>query len=385
MTTVILNLNDVVILITVFQCLILGTIIMLLGGIKFYQRILLGLFLYALAADFADTLIYWAEPVKERLLAYSPLLFFALKPLSFLAPPLLFLYVKSTLFSDFKLRAIHLAHGLPFLLMFVGVSAFVATHSTELMTRYILDYNALYETRVFHYYVNAKHVVFLSYGAAAFEAVRIYYRNIENEYSSTKHIGQEWIRLLIVGFFAIWALYYLSYLGSAIIENEIFSTTMGLTGNYFSLIFINILIAYGLTRSSAFGGVRERGHSLHDTDQKEAKSEAVYHKIRACMDQENLYLDPELSLERLAQEVEEPLKTTSTAINRYYGKNFFEMINSYRIEKAKELIRSDGQLSMQQVMELSGFNSKATFNRCFKKEAECTPSEYKKKGLKASP
>ncbi len=385
METVLLNLNDVVILITVFQCLILGCIIMALQGIKFYQRFLLAPFLFALAADFSDTLIYWSEPIKEQLLSRSPLFFVALKPASFLAPPLLFLYVKSALFSDFRIRPIHLLHALPFAFMALGVTILIATQSRETMAGYILDYATLYETSMFQFYVNFKHLTFLAYGGAAFLSVRTYYRNIEHEYSSTAHLSQEWLRLLIVGYFSIWSLYYLSYLGSAIIENDTVSTTMGLTGNYFSLIFINMLIAYGLTRSSAFGGVRERAHSLNDTEQKDDRIELVYRKIHQCMNEQNLYLDPELSLDRLAQEIGEPLKVASAAINRYYNKNFFEMINGYRINRAKVLIRDDPQLSMQRVMEMSGFNSKATFNRCFKKETGGTPSDYKKEGLQSSP
>lgn len=383
MTSVIFNLNDVIILITIFQCLILGAVIALLKGIKLNQRILLTLFLFTIAADFTDTLIYWSDPIKHRLMAYSHLPFFLLKPLSFLAPPLLFLYVKSTLFSDFRLGTIHLVHGLPFIIALLSVMAFIGISSDEQLAAYVLDYVQLYETSFYHYYANVKHLTFIGYSLWAIVAVRTYYRNLQNEHSSTKHTHQEWIRLLIIGFLAIWSLYYLSYLGSSIVENDIASTTLGLSGNYFSLIFINILVAYGFTRSTRFGGVSERGH--HDDHGTDPKTAAVYQKIHTSLETQQLYLDPELSLERLAQEIGEPPKATSTAINRHYRKNFFEVINHYRIEQAKALIRSHEHLSMQQVIERSGFNSKSTFNRCFKKETGLTPSDYKKTGAESQP
>src|SRR5690606_4741131 len=75
-----------------------------------------------------------------------------------------------------------------------------------------------------------------------------------------------------------------------------------------------------------------------------------------------------------------PPRALSNIINRQFECNFFEFINSYRIEEAKRLLAAPEYASknMLEVMYDVGFNSKATFNTLFKKKVGMTPSEYRK-------
>ena len=61
------------------------------------------------------------------------------------------------------------------------------------------------------------------------------------------------------------------------------------------------------------------------------------------------------------------------------GKSFFDLINSYRIEEAKKMIKEpeDEKMTISEVMYKVGFNSKSSFNTAFKKYTGLTPSEYK--------
>ena len=60
--------------------------------------------------------------------------------------------------------------------------------------------------------------------------------------------------------------------------------------------------------------------------------------------------------------------------------NFFEMLAFYRVEHAKKLIRQDkkGKITVEELAELVGYNSKSSFNSAFKKYSSKTPSEYRK-------
>ena len=60
------------------------------------------------------------------------------------------------------------------------------------------------------------------------------------------------------------------------------------------------------------------------------------------------------------------------------GKNYSEMINSYRVEKAKELICIEEEIKLFQVAELVGFASYKAFAEAFKKYAGMSPENYKK-------
>lgn len=60
------------------------------------------------------------------------------------------------------------------------------------------------------------------------------------------------------------------------------------------------------------------------------------------------------------------------------GKNYSEMINSYRVEKAKELISTEEEIKMFQIAELVGFTSYKAFAEAFKKYTGISPESYRK-------
>ena len=90
------------------------------------------------------------------------------------------------------------------------------------------------------------------------------------------------------------------------------------------------------------------------------------------------YLDPELDLAKLSALVDLNPKQVSHTINRSFSKNFYEYINSYRVEAFKQLA-SDPENKKLTLLGLAfecGFKSKSTFNDAFKKTTGKTPSQY---------
>ena len=70
----------------------------------------------------------------------------------------------------------------------------------------------------------------------------------------------------------------------------------------------------------------------------------------------------------------------SDLINRSFNQNFFDFINTYRIEEAKKMLTHDtgGRRTVLEVLYDSGFNSKSAFNNAFKKYTGITPTEYRR-------
>lgn len=104
-------------------------------------------------------------------------------------------------------------------------------------------------------------------------------------------------------------------------------------------------------------------------------------KIQTYLETTKPYLNPELRLSELAQHFEVNISHLSTLINLCFSQNFNDLINTYRIEVFLQKI-SSGQLQHFTLMSIaydSGFNSKTTFNRAFKKYTGLTPSEFLKK------
>ena len=98
------------------------------------------------------------------------------------------------------------------------------------------------------------------------------------------------------------------------------------------------------------------------------------------MVEDQLHLNPDLTLGMLAAHLDISAQELSATINGSIGKNFNDFINEYRVKTFQDKIQRGRatELSLLGVAFESGFNSKATFNRTFKKFTGKSPSEYLK-------
>ena len=103
-------------------------------------------------------------------------------------------------------------------------------------------------------------------------------------------------------------------------------------------------------------------------------------RILALMHKDKLYLQPDLTLSDLAATLKTNTSVLSLAINAGFEKNFNDFINEYRVEdfKAKMASKEFQHLTLLAVAFESGFNSKTTFNRAFKKFTNQNPSDFQK-------
>ena len=103
-------------------------------------------------------------------------------------------------------------------------------------------------------------------------------------------------------------------------------------------------------------------------------------RILEVMDVEKPYINTELSREHLAQQLDISVHHLSEVLNINFGQNYYNFINAYRVEEAKRILDTDNKnLTMLAIAFDSGFNSKASFNRVFKKITGTTPSQYKER------
>lgn len=98
--------------------------------------------------------------------------------------------------------------------------------------------------------------------------------------------------------------------------------------------------------------------------------------------QNELFLNPNLTLAETAQELQISKHLLSQYINEKLGKSFNSFINEFRIDKAKDLLLSNKNYSVEGVGYESGFNSKATFFTVFKKLTGQTPAAFQKTNMK---
>jgi len=107
----------------------------------------------------------------------------------------------------------------------------------------------------------------------------------------------------------------------------------------------------------------------------------VLPKLTRLMQEEKVFLEPDLSLQKLSQQLHVHYNHLSRIINEHLGKSFNDYINGFRIEEARKML-ADPEESQKTILEIAydtGFYSKSVFNTAFKKFTGMTPSQYKKK------
>ena len=128
--------------------------------------------------------------------------------------------------------------------------------------------------------------------------------------------------------------------------------------------------------------------SRNDISKEEQESEMLSYikgmiepKLRHCMEEEKIYLDPKLSLKNVAVALGSNTKYLSLYINRCIGCTFNDYINSFRVQESCRILEQmtiSDRLNMTEVAEKSGFNSVSSFNRYFRTKMGVTPKEYYK-------
>lgn len=93
---------------------------------------------------------------------------------------------------------------------------------------------------------------------------------------------------------------------------------------------------------------------------------------------EKPYLNRELTIYDLSAQLKIPRHFLSEVINEHMGKNFYNLVNEYRVEEVKQRIVDPAyrNLTILAIAYDSGFNSKSSFNTIFKEKTGKTPSEY---------
>lgn len=118
-----------------------------------------------------------------------------------------------------------------------------------------------------------------------------------------------------------------------------------------------------------------RGKLLDDAELNEIKV-----RLLTLIEEKEPYLDSQLNLLKLADELNINSHQLSYVLNEGFGENFFNFINKYRVKKASTLLSDPryDHLNMVAIGYDAGFNSKTSFNTTFKKMTTYTPSEFRK-------
>lgn len=127
-------------------------------------------------------------------------------------------------------------------------------------------------------------------------------------------------------------------------------------------------------------GGKTHGAKYANSSLKAVDRVRIIKDLTLLMQEEQVFLDPDLTIEKLASRLSTSRHHLSQALNEQLGQSFFDYVNRWRIERAKDLLR-DPDLSHQKIAAIAydaGFNSLSTFNEVFRKTEGQTPSQFRK-------
>jgi len=165
--------------------------------------------------------------------------------------------------------------------------------------------------------------------------------------------------------------YELSFIGLTV-----FAFLYGFFGFYQPDIFTELEGKQG--KQAAAGNTGNTSPKYQRSGLKKKDIEIYKKKIINYMSDEKPYLDRELSISQLADKLSIPRHFVTEVINNHLGKNFYNLVNEYRVEEVKRRL-SDPKYKNLTILAIaydSGFNSKSAFNTIFKDLTGQTPSQY---------
>lgn len=110
---------------------------------------------------------------------------------------------------------------------------------------------------------------------------------------------------------------------------------------------------------------------------------AVVERLKACLEGQRLFLDPDLTVAHLAARADVAPREASAAL-RAGGSNFADFVNLRRVEEAKRLLGSPEHrhLTVDAIGNRAGFRSRSVFYAAFRRHAGGSPAEYRTSGLR---
>lgn len=232
-----------------------------------------------------------------------------------------------------------------------------------------------------------------------------YRKQLKNVFSNHDDKALNWMNWLLFIAISTWLFSLATVFSSNLFDNFLFNIR---TESFLSLLLVWSLAHFGLQQKPGFIGysesvditvpnnetqnkVAQKKEAQNNEDNVEISSPMKYQrsaldavqssriadKINNIMSNEQLYLDSNLSLQKLANHLAISPNYISQTLNETLCTNFFDFINKWRIEAAKPKILANQDSVLNVALEV-GFNARSSFYKAFKQETGKTPSEFRK-------
>lgn len=397
MNFVVFNFHDVILLMTTMLCCFFALLLIATNPPKNISNYFLAAFLIAHALIPLHELILWGADFKLLVREHVPGIYFIGGFAYYLDAVLLYFYVKSLVFRDFHIRPKDYLHLIPLglfvIFMLLAFYRFPAATRLEWINTEAFVYSPSHIGMDFFC-----KFLRVGYCLAGFLLIYKYKDILKNTHSNIEKVDILWLKILVMGFLVVTCMeaflslakvfgYVIGYDFQAPHPQGNPIEYIGLSGNYAGFFLVCTLVFTSMRYFSNFEAVKQK--ESKEPPKKSAQEKLLNpeyaDKIDITMRSQKTYLNPELTLDMLAENLAIPAKDLSMIINRHFNLNFYEFINGYRIEEvqARLLDPANKDKTITDIYLEVGFNSKSVFNTFFKKLVGKTPSEYRQQGAAA--
>ena len=355
-------------------------------------------FLFAFVVLLTSWQLFTYSLLHSEAIAHLPHAMWTAYPINYLIGPLFFLYTRFVFADKKRLFWYDLLHFLPFALELYLYRGFLLLDAESKMELYFRLREGPPEISPDVLFKLLKmSVVSIVYFSLSYLTLRKRIGTLVEQTSddaitrNTDHIqflARLFITILIGQFVFVFGLY---VKGSYAVQFDYtFIVFKTLTIHAIGYLAINrptrIFFAYAMEAPAEESPIQANESSQASTE-KYAKSglsavqmDEFYERLLDCIQKDEPHLNYDLNLSELAKQVGMSNHHLSQVINQRAGQTFYDFINLHRVEYAKKLFENPEYDSKHNVIEIAykaGFNSKASFNRVFKKHTGQTPTDFR--------
>ena len=298
--------------------------------------------------------------------------------LFFLDGLLVWLYVRALLQPEKSFKKIWL-HFIPFTTVFIYSSLLALLSPVNVIEIYNQNIVKLKQDESL---VSLGEIIFITlllainiiYLIKSVNITKSYNDELKQNLSNIDYLTVNWVqkfqRLWIAFFIVPIVIYFINYM-SPILGRVSVGNIMMVLFVLLSIIFNTFLLEQVYKPVSLF----TKETSLENQNFKNEKLQFL-EKLESLLKKEQYYLDDELSLGQLAEYINMKSVELTELIKMSPYENFYDLINSYRIDEVKKQLKETDEQIIQLAYQ-NGFRSKSTFNKIFKEKTAMTPKEYR--------
>ena len=377
MKTPIFNIHDLILVLTLAVCVLLVIFQWLLSKQKAIASRLLSGFFVCVGASALGNLLLWNDYIGLHGEHWKIILSLGLVTAVIGKSVCLYLYVVAITRANFSLRkkdALHLFN----LLVVAGLVFWGGLDSDRL--RFLPNANTAYSAQLASYLWHYLKFLPVIYAFAAALEIYRYKQQLKQFYSSLSLQGPYWLLLLTLGFAFNWLWSLVVHLVGQSVSFTM-ADNFGIFDNYITFLLVNALFIYSLLYAHQLLETKGKPKEKETAVAAEISPDAIA-RIRNTMEKHQLYLTQNLNIEDFARQVGIHYRDVSSIINKQFNTNFFEFVNEYRVNRARQMLLDPryAEMTILDILLDSGFNSKSSFHRFFKRYTGMSAAEFRKQG-----